>query len=75
MTTWQRTTASSGAVVLLVLSALGGTAFASETTTAAQAERSGTSSTQSARCGDPGTGGLLVQRTVRSGNAGSMRAV
>lgn len=72
----QRTTASSGAVVVLVLFAFGGAALAGDTRAAAQAERSVDAGMQVPTCDDPGTGGVLVvERVVPTGRAGSMRAV
>lgn len=78
MKVWQRTTASSGAVVVLVLVlfAFGGTALAGDTRAAAQAERSVDAGMQLPMCEDPGIGGaLVVERVVLTGRAGSMRAV
>lgn len=76
MKVWQRTTAGSGAVVVLVLFAFGGTALAGDTRAAAQAERSFDAGMQLPTCEDPGTGGVLVmERVVPTGRAGSMRAV
>lgn len=78
MKVWLRTTASSGAavVLVLVLFAFGGTALAGDTRAAAQAERSVDAGMQLPTCEDPGTGGVLVvERVVPTGRAGSMRAV
>ncbi len=75
MTTWQRTTTSGAAVAASVLFALGGAGPGGDPPASALAERTGSSSVFSARCGEPGTTGLPVELTVRRGTAGSMLAV
>ena len=74
MTTRQQMTASSGAVLALVLVVLGGTALGDDPA-AAQVERSGGAVVQSTGCADDATGGLVRERTSRTWLAGSMRAV
>lgn len=76
MTMWWRTTAACGAWVALALVGFGGAAPDGHPGSAGGAESSVVAGLRLATCRDVGTGGTtLPERMVRTGRAGSMRAV